>query len=109
MQKRVGELERGENGRRELGQGKDQALGGIVSHFLLLRDQAACNRRFEDIEGKKSNPIFPLCDFWFWRKALTWEKEVYIDSNPLLELFKLDSMVGYDIHEFGWSYLSFCG
>ena len=30
-------------------------------------------------------------------------------SNPLLESFKLDSMVGYDIHEFRGSCLSFCG
>ena len=88
-------------GIRELGQGKDQALGGIVSYFLFLRDQATYKKRFEDIEGKKSNLTFPLCDFWFWGKALTWEKEVLIDSNPLLELFKLDSIVGYDIHEFG--------
>ena len=42
-------------------------------------------------------------------KALTWVKGVFIGSSPLLELFKLDSMVGYDIHEFGWSYLSFVG
>ena len=47
--------------------------------------------------------------FGFGEKALTWEKEVYIDSNPLLEFFKLDSMVGYDIHEFRGSYLSFYG
>ena len=32
-----GEGER-RKGRRELGQGKDQGLGGIVSHLLLLRD-----------------------------------------------------------------------
>ena len=50
-------------GRRELGQDKDQDLGGIVSHFLLLSDQATYKRRFEEIEGKKSNPSFPLCDF----------------------------------------------
>ena len=50
-------------GRRELGQEKDQALGEIVSHFLLLRDQATYKRRFEEIEGKKSNPSFPFCDF----------------------------------------------
>ena len=33
----------------------------------------------------------------------------FIDSNPLLELFKLDSIVGYEIHEFRGSYLSFVG
>ena len=57
-----GEGER-RKGIRELGQEKDQALGGIVSHFLLLRDQATYKRRFEEIDGKKSNPSFPLCDF----------------------------------------------
>ena len=36
-------------------------------------------------------------------------KGVFIVSSPLLELFKLDSMVGYDIHEFRGSYLSFVG
>ena len=82
---------------------------GFVSHFFLLRDQATHERRFEEIEGKKSNPSFPLCDFLFREKALTWVKGVFIGSNSLLELFKLDSMVGYDIHEFGWSYLSFYG
>ena len=30
-------------------------------------------------------------------------------SNPLLELFKLDSMVGYDIHEFRGSNFEFYG
>ena len=57
-----GEGER-RKGRRKLGQKKDQAFGGIVSYFLLLRDQATYKRRFEEIEGKKSNPSFPLCDF----------------------------------------------
>ena len=38
-------------------------MGGIVSHFLLLRDQATYKRRFEEIESKKSNPSFLLCDF----------------------------------------------
>ena len=38
-------------------------VGGIVSHFLLLRDQAVYKRRFEEIKGKKSNPSFPLYDF----------------------------------------------
>ena len=42
---------------------KDKALGGIVSHFLLLRDQATYKRRLEEIESKKSNPSFPLCAF----------------------------------------------
>ena len=34
---------------------------------------------------------------------------VFIDSNPLLELFKLYSIVDYEIHEFRESYLSFMG
>ena len=44
-------------------QERDQALGEIVSHFLLLRDQATYERRFEEIKGKKSNPSFSRCDF----------------------------------------------
>ena len=77
--------------------GKDQVLGEISSNFLLLRDQATYKRRFEEIEGKKSNPSFPLCYFLFWGKVLTYEKEVFIDSKPLLELFWVDSMVGFDV------------
>ena len=82
---------------------------GFLSIFLLLCDQATWKGRFEELQGKKSNPSFPLCDFDLGEKALTWVKGVFIDSNPLLELFKLDSMVGYYKHEFRGSYLSFCG
>ena len=42
-------------------------------------------------------------------KSLTWVKGFFIGSNQLLELFKLDSMVGYDIHEFRGSNFEFCG
>ena len=31
---------RGEKGEKRLGLGKDQVLGGVSSHFLLLCDQA---------------------------------------------------------------------
>ena len=55
--------EREEKRERELGLGRISVLGGISSHFLLLCDQATYKRRFEKIEGKKSNPSFPLCDF----------------------------------------------
>ena len=34
------EIRRGENGENRLGIGKDQVLGGVSSHFLLLCDQA---------------------------------------------------------------------
>ena len=30
-------------------------------------------------------------------KSPTWEKEVFIDSKPLLEFFWVDSMVGFDV------------
>ena len=43
------------------------------------------------------------------KKVLTWVKGFFIGFNPLLELFKLDSMVGYDIHEFRESNFEFCG
>ena len=42
----------------KLGQEKDQVFGGNLSHFFLLRDQATYKRRFEEIQGKKSNPNF---------------------------------------------------
>ena len=54
--------------RRELGQEKDQVLVRSLSIFLLLRDQATYKRRFEEIESKKSNPSFPLCDFDLGKK-----------------------------------------
>ena len=85
---------------KKLGLGKDQVLGGISSQVLLLRDQATYKRRFEEIQGKKKpNPNFPLCDFLFGEKALTWVKGVFIGSKPLLELFWVDSMVDFDV---GW-------
>ena len=42
------ERRRGEKGEKRLGLGKDQVLGGVSSHFLLLCDQ---------------NPTFIFCDF----------------------------------------------
>ena len=33
-------------------------MGGIVSHLLLLRDQASYKRRFEEIKGK--NPALAI-------------------------------------------------
>ena len=46
MQNPVLERKIGEKGDKRLGLGKDQVLGGISSHFLLLRDQATYKRRF---------------------------------------------------------------
>ena len=34
------ERKRGEKGEKRLGLGKNQVLGGVSSHFLLLSDQA---------------------------------------------------------------------
>ena len=41
--------ERGEKAKKRLWLGKYQVLGGIFSHFLLLRDQATYKGRFEEI------------------------------------------------------------
>ena len=40
---------------RKLGFARRSDFGGIVSHFLLLRDQA-WKGRFEEIKGKKTKP-----------------------------------------------------
>ena len=45
---------------KELGFARDQVLVGFAPHFLLLRDQATYKRRFEEIQGNKSNPNFIL-------------------------------------------------
>ena len=55
----LGEKER-RKGRESYGLGEDQVLGGISSHFLLLRDQTTYKRRFEEIQGMNTNPNFTL-------------------------------------------------
>ena len=52
-----GEKEEIKRGRSQ-GKENDQVFGGNTSHFLLLRDQATYKRRFEEVQGKKSNPNF---------------------------------------------------
>ena len=37
---------------------KRSDFGGIVSHFLLLRDQATWKRRFKETKVRKQNPNF---------------------------------------------------
>ena len=59
---RFGE-KRGEKWEKRLGLGKNQVLGGISSHLLLLRDQATYKRRFEEIQGMNTNPNFTLLRF----------------------------------------------
>ena len=59
--------------------------------------------RSEDL--KRLNVINQTLAFLF----VIFDLGAFIGSNPPFELFKLDSMVGYDIHEFRGSYLSFCG
>ena len=54
-----GEKERRKGG-EEAKAWKDQVIGGISSHFLLLRDQATYKRRFEEIQGMNTNPNFTL-------------------------------------------------
>ena len=46
-------------------------FGGIVSHFLFLRDQATWKRRFKENKVRKQNPNFIFYDFDFGGKALT--------------------------------------
>ena len=53
---------------KELGFARYQVLVGFVPHFLLLRDQATYKRRFEEIQGNKSNPNFILFDLDFGEK-----------------------------------------
>ena len=72
---------------KELGFARDQVLVGFAPHFLLLRDLTTWKRRFEEAKIRKSNPNLIFCDFRFGEKALTWEKRVFIDSKPPLELF----------------------
>ena len=43
----------------------------IVSHFLLLRDQATWKRRFKENKVRKQNPNFIFCNFDFGGKSLT--------------------------------------
>ena len=33
---------------------------GFASHFFLIRDQATYKKRFEEVQGNKSNPNFIL-------------------------------------------------
>ena len=93
----------------KLGFARMSDFGGIVSYFLLLRDQATWKRRFKETKVRKQNPNFIFFLFLSWEKSPNLGKRGFIVSSPLLELFKLDSMVGYDIHEFRGSYLSFMG
>ena len=48
---------------RGLGLGKDQVLGGVSSHFLLLYDQTTYKWRFKEAKVRKQNPSFIFCDF----------------------------------------------
>ena len=50
-------------------------FGGIVSHFLLLRDQATWKRRFKETKVRKQNPNFVFF-FWVRRKTLALCKSV---------------------------------
>ena len=55
----------------KLGFARMSDFGGIVSHFLLLKDQATWNRRFKENKVRKQNPNFVCCDFYLGGKALT--------------------------------------
>ena len=46
-----------------LGLARRSDFGGIVSYFLLLRDQATWKRRFKETKVRKQNPSFIFCDF----------------------------------------------
>ena len=59
-----GEGER-RKGRRELGQEKGQALGGIVSHFLLLRDQSPTREDLKRLKVRNQTLAFLFVIFDF--------------------------------------------
>ena len=61
---------------RNLGLARMSDFGGIVSHFLLLRDQAKWKRRFKETKVRKQNPNFIFFNFWAWRKTLALCKSV---------------------------------
>ena len=61
---------REEKRERKLGFARRSDFGGIVSHFLLLRDQATWKRRFKETKVRKQNPNFIFYDFDFGGKAL---------------------------------------
>ena len=42
----------------KLGFARRSDFGGIVSHFLLLRDQTTWKRRFKETKVRKQNPNF---------------------------------------------------
>ena len=68
-QTRFGER-REEKNERKLGFARNSDFGGIVSHFLLLRDQATWKRKFKETKVRKQNTNFIFCDFDFGGKAL---------------------------------------
>ena len=68
-QTRFGER-REEKRERKLGFARMSDFGGIVSHILLLRDQATWKRRFKKTKVRKQNPNFIFCDFDFRVKAV---------------------------------------
>ena len=55
----------------KLGFARRSDFGGIVSHFLLLRDQATWKGRFKENKVRKQNLNFIFCDFYFEGKAVT--------------------------------------
>ena len=42
----------------KVGLARRSDFGGIVSHFLLLRDQVTWKRRFKETKVRKQNPNF---------------------------------------------------
>ena len=52
----------------KLGLARRSDFGGIVSHFLLLRDQATWKRRFKETKVRKQNPNFIFFIFGFGEK-----------------------------------------
>ena len=71
-------------------------MAGIVSYFLLLRDQATYKRIFEEIEGKKSNPSFPLgkkkfvlilTHFWSCLSWIPWWVMIYMSLDGVIFVF----------------------
>ena len=66
-QTRFGER-REEKRERNLGFARRSDFGEIVSHFLLLRDQATWKRRFKETKVRKQNSNFIFYGFDFGEK-----------------------------------------
>ena len=78
----------------KLGFSRRSDFGGIVSHFLLLRDQVTWKRRFKENKVRKQNHNF-IFVILILEESPNLRTKDFIDFKPLLELFLVDSMVDF--------------